>query len=152
VLTPEEIETANLPRATLGGYDRATTDELLQRVVGELRRVRDERVLLDQEITRLRRELRDVRESSHHEREVMMAAAQRAAEQDASARIEALERVEKVHALVRGELRTVLRTMLDALETPSQALQEALKDRRLVDDLQRITRSTVAAAQPPGEA
>jgi hypothetical protein len=143
LLRPEDIETADLPRAMLGGYDRRRTDDLLRRIASGIRGLLHEQSLLEEQVQRLEDELaRSERVILQREQadEIL-----RTAEKETVARVEALKRVERVHGLVRVELRTMLGAMLEALNSPSDVVRESLKDPHLMEDLQSITRAAVEA-------
>ena len=172
LLTPEEIETVDLPRAMVGGYDRRSTDDVLRRIAWDMRALIQERLLLEEEMQRLKSELsrseresaaviatqaeaQEMQETARRDSELMLRNAREqaerivtAAERETAERVEALRRVEKVHGLVRVELRTLLTTLLEALSAPSDSVRESLRDPKLTEDLQRITRAAVAASAP----
>jgi hypothetical protein len=127
----------------LGGYDRRRTDDLLRRIASGIRGLLHEQSLLEEQVQRLEDELaRSERVILQREQadEIL-----RTAEKETVARVEALKRVERVHGLVRVELRTMLGAMLEALNSPSDVVRESLKDPHLMEDLQSITRAAVEA-------
>jgi cell division septum initiation protein DivIVA len=159
LLTPEDIQTAALPRATIRGYDRRSTDDLLRRIASDTRALLDERCLLEEEVRRLKEELTqrervmEMQETAKRECDLILKKARRQADKildtaakETVARVEALKRVEEVHGLVRVELRTLLGAMLEALNAPSDVVRESLKNPRLAEDLQRITRAAFEAS------
>jgi cell division septum initiation protein DivIVA len=165
LLTPEDIEHVELPRARIGGYNREATHDLLGRLLMDMRAVVNERDVLEAEVTQLKEALTvrerlqtervEAEEATRRECELVLkkarAQAQRilsAAEKETAARVEALTRVERVHSLVRVELRKVLGAMLEEVSTPSTVVRDALKDRQLADDLQHITRKAIEAGAP----
>ena len=171
MLRPDEIEAAHLPRAAMGGYDRGITDALLRRIARDVETLLQERSLLEEEVRRLRRELvneqpqllpssalaaaeemiRDLQDATQRECALVLEKAREhaervraAAEREAAERLDALQRVEQVHALVRGEVRTLLVSLLEQLDTPSTAIRAALKQPQLLEDLQRAMRGAIA--------
>jgi DivIVA domain-containing protein len=166
LLTPEDIANVELPRAMIGGYNREAIDDLLDRIVMDVRARVDERDSLEAEVRRLKealsksevleRERVEAQEATRRECELMLKEARRqadeilnAAENETAARVEALKRVERVHGLMRVELRKLLGAMLEELSTPSKVVREALKDRQLAEDLQHITRRAIEAGAAP---
>lgn len=166
LLTPEDIENVELPRATIGGYNREAIDDLLRRILMDVRARVDERDSLEAEVRRLEealsvselmeRERVDAQEATRRECELLLKEARRqadeilnAAENETAARVEALERVERVHSLVRADLRKLLGAMLEEVSTPSNVVREALKDRQLAEDLRHITRRAIGAGDAP---
>jgi cell division septum initiation protein DivIVA len=133
----------------------------LDHVVSELRTVIAGRDRLEAEVRRLQEAVvasDAAKETTTRECELMLTEARRqadeirsSAEQEVDARREALERVETVHRLIRVELRKVLGAMLEELTTPSAVVREALKDRRLAEDLRQITRKAIEAAPSPDQ-
>lgn len=168
LLTPEDLENIDLPRARIGGYNRAATDDLLGHILIDMRTRVDERDFLEAEVLRLKeavtesellqRDRLEMHEATKRECDLMLKEARRqadeiriAAENETAARVEALKRIERVHSLVRVELRKLLGAMLEELSTPSKVVREALKDRQLAEDLEHITRRAIeagAAATP----
>jgi cell division septum initiation protein DivIVA len=122
----------------------------LRRIASDLRAHLDERRRLEEEVARLRGQLESP-EATKRECDLILKKARRqaeritsAAEKDTVARIEALRRVEKVHGLVRTELRRMLGAMLDAVNAPSDAIGESLKNHELARDLERVTAAAEA--------
>jgi cell division septum initiation protein DivIVA len=130
-----------------------------------MRALLEERDVLEAEVRQLKEALSvrellkterlDEEEATRRECELMLEEARRqadeilrTAENETDARVEALERIERVHGLVRVELRKLLGAMLDELSTPSEVVRETLKDRQLTEDLQRITRRAIEAGPP----
>jgi cell division septum initiation protein DivIVA len=167
LVTPEDIQTADLPRARIGGYDRRSTDDLLYRIESGMRALLNERSRLEEEVRRLKVELThsqltqserlELQETAKRECELILKKARgqadkirNTAEKEIVARLEALKRVEETQGLVRVELRTLLAAMLEALNTPSDVVRESLKNAQLVEDLHRITKAAVSAS--PGAA
>lgn len=168
LLTPEDLEDIDLPRARIGGYNRAAIDDLLGRILIDMRTRVGERDLLEAEVRRLKeaaaesellqKDRLEMHEATKRECDHMLKEARRqadeirnAAENETAARVEALKRIERVHSLVRVELRKLLGAMLEELSTPSKVVREALKDRQLAEDLEHITRRAIeagAAATP----
>jgi cell division septum initiation protein DivIVA len=164
LLTPEDIQSADLPRARVRGYDRRSTDGLLRRIESGMRALLDERSSLEQEVRRLNVELThseltqhervmETQETAKRECDLILKKAREqageilnGAEEERVARVESLKRVEEAQGLVRAELRTLLGAMLAALDTPSDAVRESLKNRQLVEDLQRITSAAVGTS------
>jgi cell division septum initiation protein DivIVA len=163
LVTPEDIQTADLPRARIGGYDRRSTDDLLHRIEVAMRALLKERSLLEEEVRRLKVELThsqltqserlEMQETAKRECDLILKKARgqadkirNTAEQEIVARVEALKRVEEAQGLVRVELRTLLAAMLESLNTPSDVIRESLKNAQLVEDLHRITRAAVGAS------
>lgn len=159
------MEHVELPRARIGGYKREAIDDLVGRMLTDIRGLVEEREALEAEVRRLREALSvserlqtervNEQEEARRECELMLKKARthadrivRAAEKETAARVEALERVERVHGLVRVELRRVLGAMLEELSTPSRVVREALNDRQLAQDLQHITRKAIEAGAP----
>ena len=154
-----------LPRARIGGYNREAIDDILGRISTNMRALLEERDGLEAEVRQLKEALSvrellkterlDKEEATRRECELMLEEARRqadeilkTAENETDARVEALERIERVHGLVRVELRKLLGAMLDELSTPSEVVRETLKDRQLTEDLQRITRRAIEAGPP----
>jgi len=179
VLTPDEIEAAHLPRAAMGGYDRGITDAFLRRIARDVETILQERSLLEEEVRRLRRELvneqpqllpssalaaaeemiRELQEAAQRECALVLEKAREhaetirvAAERDATERLDALRRVEEVHALVRSEVRALLAALLEQIDTPSTAIRAALKQPQLLEDLHRATRGAIADADADADA
>ena len=162
-VTPEEIEAVDLRRARIGGYDRRSTDELLRQIAVEVRALLEERGLLEAEVRRLKetliqRELTEsgrvieMQEAAKRECDLFLKKARRQAykirdrsAKETAGRVEALKRVEVAHGLVRAELRTLLGAMLEMLNVPSGVVRESLKNRRLIEDLHRITSAAAEA-------
>jgi hypothetical protein len=135
----------------LGGYDRRRTDDLLRSIASGIRALMRERSLLEEEVWRLEEEVVRLKNELTRSEQLILEREQadeirRTTERETVARVEALNRVERVHGLVRVELRTMLIAMLEALSRPSDVVRESLKDPQLTEDLQRITRAAVGAS------
>jgi cell division septum initiation protein DivIVA len=166
LLTPEDIETTDLPRARMRGYDRRSTDDLLHRIASNTRALLVEQRKLENELRRLKEELTqtkltqaeratEMQETAKRECDLILKKARRQADKvretaakETVARVEALRRVEEVYGLVRVELRTRLSAMLEALSAPSDVVRESLKNPQLAADLQRITKAEATVAVP----
>lgn len=168
MLTPDEIEQIKPRRAFVGGFKRDKTRELLRQIAADFRRALDDRVSIEEETHRMRadlgrRERRDViesstlmaarqaalriREEAREDAELILRKAykrageiRRAADRERDARAGELQQLERQSELIRMELRTVLRSVLRALD---ERAAETSRDRPPAAETKRETQPPV---------
>ena len=180
MLTPEAIETVELERVKLGGYDRDRTDELLRRIAWDFRRLLQERSVLEEEVRRLERELakierrevlqasmlrptrtlaRELREAARQEAALIVkkareraAAIEADAERKSAGRLAELQRFEKLTGMVRMELRAFLTSVLEAVDGPAPPAEAPAAEEPsvLARDLAELARGGAPASAAAG--
>ena len=171
MLTPEEIEGSNLPRAFVGGYKADKVTEHLRRIAWDLRRLLHERGVAETELGRLRRDVaqsqrrgeleaavldsahraaKEIRAAAREESELLLKKAREHAERlrhdverEHAARTREIESLRTMSGTLRTELRTFLKSLLEVVEPFDPS---ANAERRLVmADLERVVRATRAS-------
>lgn len=173
VLTPEDIEGVDLPRAATGGYKTHAVTALLRQVAWDFRRLLHERAAMQEDVTRVRGALarserreelesallgsaqsaaREIRETARREAELILKKArehatelQMTAEREYAARTNELRQIEELSRLVRTELRVQLKSVLEALGEPAGRGDDE-QQRPVMADLQRAVQAARAAA------
>jgi cell division initiation protein len=119
-LQPIDLETAKLPKS-LGGYDRKTVDELLQRAAKEIATLRQELKICSEDMGLLRMEVVTFREQESILKDAILVA-QRAAEE--------------VRTQARNEAEVVLADARHQAAALQKELQSRLNDLRF--DIERL--------------
>ena len=176
VFTPENIESVKLRRAVFGGYRAGETRQYLRQIAWELSRALHERGMFEEESRRFRAQLlrherreelerstragaredaRELLEDARHDAELILKKAYKhaseiraAAEKDVASQVAESNELEERNSTMRRELRTLLTSVLEALESIAETPK---KDYRpgMTDDLRKAM--TSAAAQTVSE-
>jgi cell division initiation protein len=184
MLNPEEIENTKLRRSVFGGYRRENTRELLGQIASELRQLLHERDTLEEELRPLRAELlrrerrdeveiaafksiqqsaHEVRESARRDAELLLRKAYKQAseargiiDKEYTARVAEFQTLEEKSKVLRNELRTMLTSVLGALEDeplaaaaprPKPSEQPRRTQAPVTQDLERAVRELVGRIQ-----
>lgn len=173
MLTPEDIEGVEFPRAVAGGYKMHAVTEHLRKVAWDVRRLLHERAAMEEDVSRVRGELarserreelesavlgsaqdaaREMRETARREAELILKKAREhaielrtAAEREYAARTNELRQIEELSRLVRTELRVRLKSVLEALGEPAGQVDDQ-EQRPVMADLERAVQAARATA------